>query len=261
MKWRQIQRKRNQYVKLFYPQMKRALKAQAADVLAAIKVNPYTAIGQAENMPTAPLERVFGKIYYKTGMDFGRMQIDTVKSRYKVLDRKDDEDIYLEEVIRYSRTAIGSRIVSVTGTSKKLLVSILKDEIAEGMEAGEGVAKLAERLTAAWKDYEDLIDWRALRITSTEVHTASNLGQVASMDSTGYEYEKQWQTGGNNIRDAHADLDDGEWYPQDHVFTNSVPVAGGMVQSERLRFPGDGELGASAGNIVNCKCLLDFRLI
>ena len=56
---------------------------------------------------------------------------------------------------------------------------------------------------------------------------------------------KQWDTvGDSNVRDAHIAAD-GQQVPINEPF---------IVDGESLMFPGDTSLGASAGNIINCRC-------
>lgn len=56
---------------------------------------------------------------------------------------------------------------------------------------------------------------------------------------------KEWETvGDNKVRDDHVNAD-GQRVTVDEPF---------IVGGEQLRWPGDGGLGASPGNIINCRC-------
>lgn len=56
---------------------------------------------------------------------------------------------------------------------------------------------------------------------------------------------KEWETvGDNKVRDDHVAAD-GQQVTVDEPF---------IVGGEQLRWPGDGGLGASPGNIINCRC-------
>ncbi|MDE7399179.1 MAG: hypothetical protein K2N06_06590 [Oscillospiraceae bacterium] len=91
-------------------------------------------------------------------------------------------------------------------------------------------------------------DSHAAAVTRTEVNAVCNL---AAMDATYRQGKrfKTWKTfGDSRVRPSHKAVD-GQRMPLDMPFT---------VGGYEMMFPNDSSLGAPAGEVVNCRCVLEF---
>ena len=82
-------------------------------------------------------------------------------------------------------------------------------------------------------------------IARTEIISASNKGSLDGAKDTGIPLKKEWlATMDNRTRDAHL-IADGQKVLLDELF---------QVDGDALSYPGDFTNGASAGNVINCRC-------
>jgi len=81
---------------------------------------------------------------------------------------------------------------------------------------------------------------------ATEAEILSGLSpSIVTGDARQPEVKKEWVTvGDSRVRPAHIAAD-GQTVGLNDVY---------IVNGERLRWPGDTSLGASAGNVINCRC-------
>ncbi len=118
----------------------------------------------------------------------------------------------------------------------------VRTELLEGLQAGESIPKLAERVS---KVFADATGRRAQTIARTETNGAASLGSEQAWRQSGIVKGKEWVAAlDERTRDAHAHAD-GQRVPLDAPFT---------VGGESLRYPGDPT--GSAENVINCRCAL-----
>lgn len=121
----------------------------------------------------------------------------------------------------------------------------IQGDLAEGLDAGESVAQLRDRVGSALN--VDRHSYLAERIARTESHTAVEGGthsaMVAWQEASGEQMYQRWiATPGGRTRPAHAAAS-GQTVPINENFT---------VDGESLAFPGDPS--GSAGNTIACRC-------
>lgn len=118
----------------------------------------------------------------------------------------------------------------------------LKDSLGAGMDAGESIPQLEARVHAIMGER---IRSTPETIARTEVVGSSNGGAIEAWRQTTVVSGKQWlATLDDRVRDAHAAAH-GQTVGLDESFT---------VGGERLDHPG--AEGASADNVVNCRCTM-----
>lgn len=89
--------------------------------------------------------------------------------------------------------------------------------------------------------------YRARRIARTETISASNAATLEGWRQSEVIGGKQWLCAmTENSRKAHKKAN-GQIVPLDQPF---------IVDGEKLMHPGDSSLGASAGNVINCRCTM-----
>lgn len=118
----------------------------------------------------------------------------------------------------------------------------LIEELQEGLDEGEGLNDLAERVRKVFRKASDV---RAETIAQTETVIAINTGRYEAMKETGCELKSWLASRLANVRPAHAQAarDYQHGIPLDQDF---------IVGGERLRYPGDPN--GSAANVINCRC-------
>lgn len=110
-------------------------------------------------------------------------------------------------------------------------------------ESREGMIEFATEIRST---FLNMADHRTRVIAKAEVVAASNLGAQVVARKMGVPVEKEWFSLLDPwTRDAHEHAH-GQRRPLDEPY---------HVGEERLMFPGDATLGASASNIINCRCV------
>lgn len=123
----------------------------------------------------------------------------------------------------------------------------LKDTLTAGIELGESIDKLAQRV-------ESVMDLRvnqsSTTIARTETISAFNAGSTEGYRQSEVVSQRQWLS---TLDDRTRSEDNGDEF--DHVSCNgeTVGLDDPFVETgEELDFPGDGS--GSAGNVINCRC-------
>lgn len=118
----------------------------------------------------------------------------------------------------------------------------VESSIAEGVDAGDSMKKLADRITQA---FDDISTGRATTIASTETGAAYGFARHEAMNKAGIAH-KSWLTSHlPNVRLAHAIAE---------VRNQRIPIDDPfIVDGEELMYPGD-ENG-SPENVINCHCV------
>ncbi len=143
---------------------------------------------------------------------------------------------------RYAKEWLGNNlatnVANISDTTRVQLRSVL----TEGIANGDSISELADRVKEV---AEQMSSYRSKLIARNESLKASNLGQWAGAKSTGLPIKREWvATRDARVRGGHADAD-----------TQTVGVDESYtVDGESMMFPGDDSLGASPGNIIQCRC-------
>ena len=132
---------------------------------------------------------------------------------------------------------VSGSVDSIENTTIKRVQAV----IAAAVLAGFGPEEIKESVDNLYLTFQD---GRTRVIAETEVVKASNLGIVAAGISLG-KTTKTWVTvGDNRVRTAHV-LANGQAVGISENFS---------VGGELLEFPGDTSKGATADNVINCRC-------
>lgn len=122
----------------------------------------------------------------------------------------------------------------------------VKQQIKTGLEAGEGIGAISDRLkTRVFQPSSQ----RALTIARTEVGTAVQYGRASAMEQAGVEYHSWVSSRDDHVRTL---ADGGEF---DHLIDEETVVFMRETFSTGLRWPLDASSdGSKPGNIINCRC-------
>lgn len=186
--------------------------------------------------------RLLKATYLAVGRSFARGVWARLKShvgpdRIKATD-EEIEDVWKQIVSTWLDRNAGEKIKQITATTKKRV----REQLALGVSEGESVEQLADRIDGY---LEEIVPYRAELVARTEVISASNLGSQAAAKATGLPINREWiATRDDRTRESHEAVD-GQVQPMD------VPY---QIEGDRLLFPGDGSLGASPENTIQCRC-------
>ena len=127
---------------------------------------------------------------------------------------------------------------------KAAIVRKLQSELTTGLLKGESIPNIAKRIKGVAENY--LGD--TVRIARTETTRVMNSAKQAVGEEgkrLGLTMYKKWVASvDDRTRDEHVQAD-GQEVPIDEPF---------VVGGEQMMYPGDVSLGASAGNVINCRC-------
>ena len=122
----------------------------------------------------------------------------------------------------------------------------LRHTLTEGLVAGEGVAKLADRI----KEVYAFAQARANTIARTESASMIEAGRYQNMINHGVKRHKWFTAMDGEVRDTHKAL-----HGSTQVMGLKFKYVSGLQagQSSPLRFPTD--MSAPAAQVINCRCL------
>lgn len=210
------------------------------------------------DLPTALLEKTFRDMYLFIMQQEGVITWNTYMPD-DLIKSKDITDV-IAQVFRpenanqmtrfwdqlmntYLDTYTVSRQLEISKTTARQIVAHI-----EGLRA-EGVPVSEIRTSLEKESRKQQI--RANTIARTEATNAMNKSQVLALNSSGREWEKSWDAiRDDRTRHAHYMMNPADWIDIGDLF---------KVDGEMLAHPGDMTNGATAGNLINCRCNLRFR--
>ena len=210
--------------------------------------------GFASLFKLTDLKDLYVDLYTNIGTDFA---VWYQKNYEKFITKNTtNPDTWSTEFERYGETQAGEKIVIVQGSAKKELrkniKNLFKDEEFQRLGRLEQGRILKNR-------FNDISNYQALRIVRTEATSAANEGIMRSATDLFPKgvLMKEWVSGtdtrvrrfANKDKADHAVMNNHPAIPYDELF--QVPTVRGV---ERMSRPADSTHGASAYNIINCRC-------
>ena len=189
---------------------------------------------QGASPNTDRIERGMQRFYLEAAQRFGAVGEEAVtgdKQRTK-------SDVYEREMREYLQTVGGEKITQISETTRGDIMRIIERRAADG----QGI----DRIARALRDHIDVVSLaRGRMISRTEVIPASNKAVDVGARQANIELEKEWITATDGREREWHNEADGQVVDMDDSFT---------VMNEQLDFPGDTKHGASAENVINCRC-------
>lgn len=153
--------------------------------------------------------------------------------------------IWEREIRAFAQERAGHNVVSLSGTLRNALISLLEEEIEQ--DINRGVESLSKAVFSRFNG--ELLEWQCRRIAQTETMVALAESGNSAAKSLDVAFTKEWCISGvGNTRDSHAAMD-GVVVDEDDFF--EVEGEEGQVL---MLYPHDGSMGAPAGEIINCAC-------
>lgn len=197
------------------------------------------------------------KLIHKKIIELQYKQIATVFSSftYEQINKiKSSHFFYMKSVFWDAFSAWAEYIAlknveRISDTTKLLLTTHIK----KGFESGLSADKVAEGIIKADKNFNSA---RAMIIARTETHSAAVNSMHTVISKTKIDFLKSWatfideNTHGANKKDIFNHIiADGETVELDKKFVKT---------GEELDYPGD-PINGSAGNIINCRCVVLYE--
>lgn len=200
------------------------------------------------------LKDLYVDLYTNIGTDFA---VWYQKNYEKFITKNTtNPDTWSTEFERYGETQAGEKIAIVQGSAKNELIKNIKNLFKD--EEFQRLGRL-EQSRILKSRFNTVSDYQALRIVRTEATSAANEGIMRSATDLFPKgvLMKEWVSGtdsrvrriANKDKADHAVMNNHPAIPYDELF--QVPTVRGV---ERMSRPADSTHGASAYNIINCRC-------
>ena len=155
-------------------------------------------------------------------------------------------DMTSDSILSYLQDESFRHAQNVTDTTRKRLTKELKAAI----ESGESIDQIAARIEEVFTKRAS----SAQTIARTETVSSTNFGSQEAAIQSGVSSRSWISSRDLKVRDPHSDIDF-------KTTENPIPISTPYTLSEgsQLNHPGDSSLGASADQVVNCRCTQLFN--
>lgn len=164
---------------------------------------------------------------------------------------------FLDFSKRFVEKHAADSISLIEGTNMRQAKRVIKRVLTEGLDEGQPVTEISGELR---KEFDSLTRSRANTIARTEISIASNEGALEAAKALDLpELTKEWVSV-NDDRTRPGNFDGGNLEVPNHIVMNGAIVG----LNEKFEVPpgesmdGPGDPSASAGNLINCRCVLTF---
>jgi len=200
---------------------------------------------------TEGFKKIYEQLYVQTGMRFANWYARNFDRFLKKGVNPNQYQTQWQNLFgQFAQQNAGAKIKLVQGTALKTMQRILKANMNDPAFAALGARQKRDVILRQTNLYSRN---QALRLVRTEATAAANYGTLQSATTIfpAQQMMKQWVSG-NDGRTRSIPPDD-----FDHVVMNGKQVKyedDFKVRGELMAFPADSSKGASAGNIINCRC-------
>ncbi len=178
-----------------------------------------------------------------TATAFGKRARNMIKkSDIIYVEIKDTESELVDRIAQFARNRARTSMARVSNTTQNRINRVIHSGISDGLSRDE-IADNIEEATGG-----RIGEARARIISETEVHSASNAGELESVKSLDLPLKKEWLSMNDElVRDDHMEAN-GEEVELDESFD---------VGDEELEYPGDPN--GSPAQTVNCRCVMIYN--
>jgi len=248
--WRSHITARRSAVKTFESKVSKVLNAHRARVLAKLSTSDLKTLNPQlpNSQQRALIDLIFDPHAYGTDLagELRRPITDTLQAAGNELRKEIGLDDPWKMPNQKAIDYFNSRTQEIMGSGQTVR-SKINTALQSGLESGETMSELADRIKSA---FNDLSKFEATRVARTEVNLAYNDARQDAMADAGIEYKAWLSSHGPHARYSH------ELAEVAYSLENPIPLDEPFtVGGEELMFPGDDSLGATAANIINCQCI------
>jgi len=242
-----IESLRNRYEVQARREAERALEASVSGVAEVLRGSSEATMERAalEAFDDAPYSEMLSTIYTMGLVDFATVTDQQLKHELPQGMRRKEEDRWREFIQAYLAGVSATKVQQISDTTRNALRILLADLQGQGL----GMEEIARRVSRQMPEIHRL---RAVVIARTEIINASNAASAAGASTLGMEVRKEWISVSDSRTRGHHVEADGQTVAQDQPF---------IVQGERLMWPGDTQFGASAENVIQCRCTQAYTTV
>lgn len=237
--WKSHMAKRQRVAKIYATKVRRQLFLARTSILAKLSAQRTTA---AVAQRASAWDFIFSLVEFTEGLiaalnPVAATALQTAGDELREeLDLADDPWKMPDAMVT---SFLAERKNKLSGVADNIFADVRK-ELQAGIDAGETMDQLADRVRA---QFNDMAKSRAERIAMTETGAAYGVARQAAMRDAGVQWKKWLSSGLDNVRPAHQ-LANGQVV----AITEKFGVGG-----EALEHPGDPH--GSPGNVINCHCV------
>jgi len=198
------------------------------------------------------VQALTGKVYLPVGdllagAVFRGLESEARSKQIETRQAYDDaRQVWLSAIGDYSTEVVGTHVSQITSTTRGQIQSA----VYQGITDGQSIPQIRSSIDQLYLD--QIIPNRSTVIARTETIGASNFGSQAGARATGLPLEKEWiPTPDDRTRDTPFDHRVRPVVKLDEPYT---------ISGENLMFPGDSSMGASPGNIIQCRCTEGYNV-
>lgn len=265
--WKVFDRRRVRFTKSVRALVLQQITDDIAAAQKAIRGSSSTEAAQEASQAAVNANRpewlkLFERIYLTVGQSFAEDTFAQLKSEGVIPETKEQkqdpqvEDFWLSEIQRWLTDNADLRVIGIQDATNRRILRSISDGVSEGL----GINAIADSLRDL-TGLGSITDTRAERIARTEVISASNLGSQVSAKSTGLPLEKEWiASRDGRVRGLQSD----DKFSHSGLDGQRVPMEEPYIEprsGEKLMFPGDISLGASGGNVIQCRCVEGYHVV
>ena len=208
---------------------------------AANKLGDTLAENQIRNKHTENMAKILSKLWEDSGNVAVSGTFKIAKNFLQMEFKRDITTPIVDQAIaNWIKTFGGTQITEITKTTMTDINKIVADARVEGLserDTGRLIREVAPSKSAS----------RAQTIARTESHGSSQGISLEVANKTDIPMKKIWLSDRTeSAREAHLDIDG-----QERALSQPFDVDG-----EQLEYPGDPS--GSAGNVINCKCVIGY---
>ena len=192
------------------------------------------------------MQEALFKVHYTIGKSYGNLEARKLRQEIKKFKPLPlFNEAFQNFLLAYYAEFGGAEIKLLTST----FITAIVEEIRKATYENETVVQMRDRIYKTVNS-PNFYKWQALRIARTETTFAMNRAKLISGEVSGLTMEKYWIAKiDSRTRDIHAYMN-GKKVGQNELFD---------VGGEKMLHPGDRMNGASASNLVNCRCTFGYR--
>jgi hypothetical protein len=230
--WKVQDRRRTTYERIYQKRIYQTLTSQVDEVLMKFAEEGLSAL---DNFDADKLYQVIKQLYIDTGGAFAG-------AVYREVQKADPPDnMWRQFMEAFFQTTAADRVVNINDNTRR----ILRAKLAQGLEEELPLREVARNIRREWAQTSLA---RSLTIARTETLGAANRGALQGADAVSIPLKKVWlATFDGQTRDAHIEMFNSDPIPLYDDF-----IVGGEAMS------GPGDAGASAENVINCRCAISF---
>lgn len=188
---------------------------------------------------------IYEDIYTDIGLKFANWYYRNAE-KYLPKSLSTYQTIWAAMFASYGKQVGAQRVTLVSNTAKDTLIAVATKLLTDPDYQKLGADQQARILN---KQFDLYSRYQAERLVRTESTNAANYASEVSASSLfeGQDLTKTWITARDSrVRASHQSMN-GKNIPFNEVF---------LVNGEQMKRPGDSSLGASASNVINCRCSL-----